>query len=181
MSDNEFITAHKEQSWGGYGHIGIEIRVAGFDLTDEMKFIVSRHARLIQDELLTERAKHDPKGIAEREQWRADLIACFPEPIYVERIKNGYTGDDAYGINRPWFCVTTRRGRITIGPRKRVIEIDWSESDIEGTAEGLFPEEQVTKSGRMIHAWGIEDAKRYVGVILTCAPAAGTEERRAES
>jgi len=34
----------------------------------------------------------------------------------------------------------------------------------------LFPNEDVTKESRMIHAWGYEKAKEYVDVLMNCRP-----------
>jgi hypothetical protein len=62
--------------------------------------------------------------------------------------------------------VTTSRGVIKIGWRSRVINIDWSESDIKGLAKELFPNENVTKEDQYIHAWGYDKAKEYISVLM---------------
>jgi hypothetical protein len=65
--------------------------------------------------------------------------------------------------------VTTNIGRVKIGWRKRVINIDWSDTVVKKKAEELFPEENVTKGGYdnhfYIHAWSYEDAKKYLDRI----------------
>ena len=88
------------------------------------------------------------------------------ETIYVEEIPNGYC--NRYCCKHlPWFVVTTKVGRITIGWRKRVINIDWEGSAITKKANELFPQEDVTKGDKLIHAWGYEKAKEYIGVLLS--------------
>lgn len=68
-------------------------------------------------------------------------------------------------VNRPWIEVITERGSIKVGWRKSVISISWDEN-INIDAEFLFPNEEVTKYERTIHAWGYEKAKEYLNVIL---------------
>ncbi len=62
--------------------------------------------------------------------------------------------------------MTTPKGVITLGWRKRVLEIRWEGSDITQTAEELFPQEEVTKQGRMIHAWSYDKAREYIAVLF---------------
>lgn len=96
------------------------------------------------------------------------LLSCFPQDtkVYVKRIPNEYCNDYCC-VNRPWLKVTTHKGVIKIGWRKRVIVIDWSESDIvhiSGTS--LFKDENVTSWDKGIHAWGYEKAKEYLKRLL---------------
>ena len=62
----------------------------------------------------------------------------------------------------PWIIVTTNKGRIKLGWRKRVINLDWSESDIKIKAEVLFKEEGSTKGNQYIHCWGEDKAFEYL-------------------
>ena len=87
-------------------------------------------------------------------------------PIYIEEIPNGYC-NRACCRHLPWFIVTTTVGRIKIGWRKRVIEIDWSDTKGTAEAETLFAAEDVTKGTRYIHAWSVEKAKSYVAAIMS--------------
>jgi len=74
----------------------------------------------------------------------------------------------------PWFKVETEFGTITIGWRKRVINIDWSsmEETLRKCGElpkqsiaSLFNGENVTKGATSIHAWGWKKAEEYLTKI----------------
>ena len=81
----------------------------------------------------------------------------------LKSLPNQYHGDQCKCC-APWYDAYTQIGLIRLGWRKRVIEIDWS-----GTGTDLvtmFAKEEVTKTPRMIHAWGIEDAARYLRMSL---------------
>jgi hypothetical protein len=80
-----------------------------------------------------------------------------------------------------WALIQTRHGNIKLGWRKRVINIDWSDvyeklgkgldyKDREYLREALdsdkmFPKEDTTKGGPMIHAWGKEKASFYLNAV----------------
>lgn len=60
-----------------------------------------------------------------------------------------------------WFDVNTEFGVITIGWRKRVINIDWKW--VTGkNPKGLFASEDVTNGDFYIHAWGWDKAQEYL-------------------
>jgi len=63
--------------------------------------------------------------------------------------------------DNPWWLVKTKQGLIRIGWRKRVIEIDWSDTKVEATVT----KDAVTMSNTMVHAWSTEDALRYLKVL----------------
>ena len=63
--------------------------------------------------------------------------------------------------NSPWWLVKTPKGLIEIGWRKRVISIDWSDTDIRREVT----EEDTTKSETMVHAWGNEKALTYLTAL----------------
>jgi hypothetical protein len=70
-----------------------------------------------------------------------------------------YPGDpDYFG---PWFMVETPQGRLKIGWRKRVINIDWSGTGLNPSPE-TFASEDVTKGMSYIHAWGTDKAVEYL-------------------
>lgn len=65
----------------------------------------------------------------------------------------------------PWYLAQVNDSTpITIGWRKRVINIDWEQSG--KNLEGLFESEDVTKGGGYIHAWGYDKASEYLAKIL---------------
>jgi hypothetical protein len=74
-------------------------------------------------------------------------------------IPNGYC---PCNVCPPWFEVTTDVGIITIGWRKRVINIEWGNNNYLH----LFKAEDVTKDEHGIHAWGYERAIEYLGRIV---------------
>ena len=65
--------------------------------------------------------------------------------IFVEEIPNGYCNEPCCS-RLPWFIVTTPVGHIKIGWRKRVINIDWTNTLQKKNGHELFPNEDVTKS-----------------------------------
>src|ERR1019366_8994163 len=103
---------------------------------------------------------------------RAEILACFPlVPIYVEEIPNGYCNRFCCAF-KPWFVVTTPRGRIKIGWRKSVIHLEWTDSDIKGDAKTIFPKEEAwegyetTQYDKVIHAHGSEAARKYLARLI---------------
>lgn len=101
---------------------------------------------------------------------RVAMLSCFGEqPIFVEDLPNQYCHDYCCSMLQ-WHNVTTRVGVITLGPRKRVINIDWTKTKDTKTAEELFPHEKVTKGDRSIHAWTIDKARAYVSAIMSGVP-----------
>lgn len=161
----QFVEACGIQQFGSPKSYGVKIMLSSpFPLSNEVGCIARDHADAIIREVSKADAITDPDVINERELVKASLLALFDDRIYAEEIPNEYT-KDAWGISRPWFLVTTRIGHIKIGWRKRVIEIDWARTDVSTSAEDLFPAESVTKLGRSIHAWGYDDAKRYIETL----------------
>lgn len=78
-------------------------------------------------------------------QW--EIRNKYWPPAYVERIANS-----------PWWLVKTTKGIIEIGWRKRVISIDWSDTDIRK----IVTLDQVTKDETSVHAYSEEDAITYL-------------------
>lgn len=165
------------------GSLGIEIYVAGSELPNlaqleklnfddpfikNLRHLYYDFVHKLRDELVAGIIANDKTNhfVAEALDEKTKLLSCFPSLIiYVEAIPNGYDSS-GYSRHLPWFKVTTTKGRITIGWRKHVINIDWSELDNKKKAEELFPTENVTKGDYDIHAWGYEKAKEYVAKIL---------------
>ena len=109
----------------------------------------------------------DPEVKERKDKEKIEIVAIFDgREIYVEEVDNEYT-IDIYKKHYPWFIVTTSKGRIKLGWRKRVITISWDESTIEGRAEDLFPDEDVTKFDKTIHAWSYDKAREYINLLLS--------------
>jgi hypothetical protein len=135
---------------------------------DEQRY-VAEQCRATFEGLEMLRAKRalqeKPEIVAIHDEVVQELKDCFPANIFVKEIPNGYC-NRACCVHLPWLVVTTNRGPITIGWRKRVISIGWESSEVKKTANELFPDEDVTKLDHLIHAWSIADAKKYINVIL---------------
>jgi hypothetical protein len=169
-----------ESGGGGIGCIAVQLRVAAsrFDPEkdkhvaipmeqwgDEVQNAAMDAIDGVRKAMTAQLHKTSPASQARRASDRAQIIGLFPAPIYVEEIPNGYCSD-ACCKHLPWFIVTTSVGRIKIGWRKRVINIDWSDTVCTKTGTELFPNDDVTKGGRYIHAWKVEDAKRYIDTVI---------------
>jgi len=88
-------------------------------------------------------------------------VAGF-KTLNVWELVNQYWGNvpDYYQIARdsPWWLVKTDFGLIRIGWRKRVIEIDWSDTKYRGKVT----DDNVTQNDTYAHAWSELDATRYL-------------------
>jgi hypothetical protein len=77
----------------------------------------------------------------------------------------GYSPDDPRYFETPprqvWWLVKTPLGLIEVGWRKRVIQIDWSETNIRCDVTS----DDVTKHDSMVHAWSEEKAIEYLKVL----------------
>jgi len=168
MDNLEYKLLCKEESHGSYGSFGIQILVAGSNLPDldasEIWNASTKARETIKSEIMALSMASLPDTVKASERNR-ELLNIFDEPIFVEEIPNGYCSRWCCR-HLPWFIVTTKVGRIRIGWRKRVICIEWEDTIGTKTSEELFAEEDTTKGERMIHAWSIENAKRYIDKIL---------------
>jgi hypothetical protein len=166
----ESKSLYKAESCGTYGTFQIEIIVGATKLPNtqaERIRIATREAvDRIEDAVMGEIIKNDPDVMARGKEQKERLLGLFPGTPFVEEIPNGYCPRWCCR-HLPWFVVTTQVGRIKIGWRKRVILIDWSQTLQTKNSHELFEAEQVTMDEHMIHAWGYEDAKRYIDAILT--------------
>lgn len=163
-----FVEAYSIESYGDKGrktHIKIFVDV-NRELTETDNNNISNCANDLKVLLDAETFKTDPSCIQEAIEAKKEILNLFNgRSIFVEEIPNGYS-DGAYFRNFPWFVVTTNLGRIKIGWRKSVINIDWSDSTIKIKADNFFPEEVTTKGDRNIHAWSYEKAQEYIDKIL---------------
>jgi hypothetical protein len=176
IEESAFEQVYKSEGYGAFP-CGIDIRIASPEgATEGVQRAARQAAELLEQQITRDFYANNTEAQERARTERRELLACFPsEPIFVQPIPNGYC-DRACCEHLPWFQVTTRIGVITLGWRKRVINIDWIASTVTAKADELFPDEDVTKFERTIHAWGYEKAREYIGVLLN-VPEAGTEER----
>lgn len=171
-----FYTIYETIGCGVHGTMGVRIQIASSRLdlkhpdfqNDALSGVGYDAAKLVQEELTAAVIAASPEVLARAAKERADLLALFPSPIFVETIPNGYCSS-ACCRHLPWFVVTTTVGRINLGWRKRVIAIDWSGTVGTKTSAELFAKEDVTKGERDIHAWSLDKAREYIAAIMESA------------
>ena len=151
----------------GKNSIDLEILLdAGRELTDTDSSNIRRCVEGIVNALNDESMNLDPEVKGQVAQDKREIVSLFAgKQIFVEEVENEYA-IKPYANHHPWYVVTTPKGRIKIGWRKRVLCISWDETTIEGTAKELFPDEDVTKFDKTIHAWGYDKAQEYIDVLL---------------
>ena len=136
------------------------------ELTSDEVWDIRKSAEDTCDILAETSYKQSDSYKKEYEENKKDLIGLFDgSSIFVEEIKNEYNNSWTYSA-RPWFIVTTSIGRIKLGWRKRVINIDWSQTILKSTAQDLFADEVVTKGDKYIHADNLEKAQEYITTLL---------------
>lgn len=174
LKDTDYRLAHSHETFMGGKPLGIRIYIAtGNDKPTEDE---QRAAWNVGEDMFKAiwklQVQNDEEMKVRAAKEKAEILALFDKPIFVEEIPNGYCNDPCCCL-LPWFVVTTTAGRITIGWRKRVINIDWTDSIQKKKPDELFPEENTTKGAkyeekRYIHAWGYEKAKEYLDIIQKC-------------
>ena len=132
-----------------------------------ISFKASECLHIIQHKIEMEWAK--AFEYAKRKDHVAKLSTLFTDAgfkiIHVKEIDNQYSGDACYYAN-PWVIVTTKAGLITLGWRKRVLNLDWSDSDITADGRELFKEEKTTSGERFVHCWGYDKVVEYLKKLL---------------
>lgn len=173
-----YVEAGKIEGYWGDLVMGVQVLVSfPRPLTREEGYIVSRHVEAIREELAASHKRSNP----EAQQKKAELTQAFRDlfggrALYMSETPNQYCRQSCC-VMIPWFKAVTSLGVITLGWRKRVISIDWSESEVKATAQELFPDENVTKEGRLIHAWGYDKAKEYIDKLHQQITASKSEGR----
>jgi hypothetical protein len=155
------------EAWGKY-NINLQITLdVNREITDKDYRNASDVAEKLISSIMEESYALDPQNKIDADKERKEILDLFGDrAIFVEDIPNGYC--DRYCCKHlPWFIVTTTKGKINIGWRKRVLNITWEDSIIPDDAETLFPEDNVTKFDKGIHAWGLEKAKEYIDKLLS--------------
>ncbi len=169
MALAEWKTAYKVEHWGEHSY-GIEIRVSLHrDMNDNDRVAFDRAAGSLEEALMAETVRLAPKTAKKKAEERKALLDLFgDDAILAEEVPNGYCKSWCCS-QRPWYHVTTKKGRFLLGWRKHVIEITWEPKVTGGkTAQALFPGEDVTKADCLIHAYGYDKAKQYVTTLLSC-------------
>jgi hypothetical protein len=181
--DLDYQELFKSESGSSLGAFGLKIMVAvhprrevgeetpKVDLNHEkIRYAMYDAEKVLREAVLRVMVAQMPSQQKRGADSRAAMLSCFADqPIYVEDIPNQYCKDYCCSMLQ-WHNVTTRVGVITLGPRKRVINIDWSKTKDTKTAEELFPNETTTKGDRYIHAWSVEKARDYVQAIVSGVP-----------
>ena len=159
---------------GGYS-VRIEISGINRDLTKEEESAIDRARDAVDEALHKGETGADPKTHEKAAKDRNDILACFgPNAYYVEEIPNGYCSRGCCAFY-PWFIVTTPRGRIKIGWRKRVIHLEWTDSAIKAMASEIFPKEEAwpgyetTQYDKVIHAHSYKAAEDYINRLMSLA------------
>ena len=165
MEMTNWKTLHKTEKYG-QRNFGVEIKVAmDRGVTENDNIALCRVADEIEEAIMRETLRLDPEEVKLKEEQRAKLMACFGNfANYADEIPNGYCNRWCCSM-LPWYVVGTPKGLVTIGWRKRVIQISWAPR-VNGFADELFPGEDVTKIDRTIHAYGYDKAKAYISRIL---------------
>lgn len=168
-TETEYKLLYGTESWGSSGVIGVKILVAvrhGVDINQEpLRFAAYKAVDLIQDELTAAAIQNDQERLDSAKEEKNKLLALFPQPIFVEEIPNGYCAK-ACCRHLPWFVVTTKVGRFTIGWRKRVISIEWTQTVGTKDAKTLFGDEGVTAYDKVVHAYSYDKAREYICKIM---------------
>lgn len=158
------------EAHGGNGSFEAELNITSskYDaLPTETKNIVSYEGQkafdLIRHMIEIEWAKIHEKAtrLSHIDEMTTLFLDAGFEAIHVKVIDNQYSGNAHYYVD-PWLVVTTSKGPIMLGWRKRVINIDWSDSDIAVDGQELFKDEKTTSSDRYVHAWSKEKAVEYL-------------------
>lgn len=166
--------SEKSTNWeiaGGFFNTHLDGRIEGCfikmdgEFTMEDRGYLNKQAELMHEEIKKRRVRRDPKKIEEAENEKWSLLECFEQPVFVEDVPYEYCHQPCCA-HRSWYVVTTKYGRIKIGWRKSVINIDWSDAEIIVDADDLFADENVTKGFGYIHAWSYEKAREYISKLM---------------
>lgn len=75
----------------------------------------------------------------------------------IYEIINQYHGkrgmDPRFLIDNPWFLVSTEYGNIVLGPRKRVYQLQWDETNLREYLPVIWGQDNTTSTETYIHAY----------------------------
>lgn len=155
------------ESWGSTGGFGMTISIGSTEkiLDDEDRRAIRREYEKIEKIICGRIFNAKPSTLEAAAEDKMQILSAFEAPFHVKEIPNGYCSDYCHE-KFPWFVVTTARGPITVGWRNRVVNLDWSGSDIVANGEELFAMENVTKGSKFIHCYGIESLRTHVKALM---------------
>lgn len=83
---------------------------------------------------------------------------------HMEQLVNGYWGTTTedfakLSAENPWWLMFTEYGPIRIGPRKRVISIEWEQTKLR---QRVSTDDSVTSDLTVIHAWTLAKCVEYL-------------------
>lgn len=163
---DQYVSLYSKEVFGTRYSYGVKILVdVGRTITEFEKIEGYKAMDLIETAILTSSALQDETSVESGRAETLQLTNLFPRRVYVEKIPNGYCSRGCC-VNKPWLIVTTQVGRIKIGWRKSVINIDWSDSAIKRRGRDIFPDVDVTVGDHHIHAYGYEQANGFIKVLL---------------
>lgn len=136
------------------------------DIKYNISYIAEKASNNINHMIKIEWAKIHEKE--KREKHISELSNYFKSAgfnlIYVKVIENQYS-NESWCYKYPWLEVTTNKGIIIIGWRKRVINLDWSESDIDKIGFDIFKNEKTTIGEKYIHCHSGDKAIEYLKML----------------
>jgi len=97
------------------------------------------------------------------QQLSAMFLLAGIEVKSVVSIPNEYVRD---ATDSPWWLVGTSMGLIKIGWRRRVINIDWSQTN----RRGICTQDEVTKGDDHVHAYSHGKAVQYLSDLYRHVP-----------
>lgn len=163
----DWIMATCRESYGSLGALGaaILIKTGSCEFEQEDQNEIMSIAAQLEEKIYDIAYLRNPEREGREAKIKEELLKTFSnagvEYIHVKEVPNEYMK----ARREPWLVVTTKIGPVKIGWRKRVINIDWSATDVEASANDLFSQENTTKGNQFIHAWGGEAASEYIRKI----------------
>ena len=148
--------------WKDRGQITLNHRGIAWSFYDDGEgvhgFVYGFLADFIEQAQETEQEKDGTTFTEERVRSLFSLSGF--EVLGVWEIRNKYWPDHPRydSVRSPWWLVKTSIGMIEIGWRKRVIQIDWSDTDFNI----IVTEDDVTKDIKYVHAYGYAKAVEYL-------------------
>lgn len=140
--------------------VNIDISVGGFGNDDKIiKSYIQEKAQDLSSDIYNFLWNHKNK---DRHEVNLKNFMAILGDCYIKAPNEYYKGDHC----EPWYIFYTKKGPLKVGWRKRVINVDWSGFPQKEYCDKLFPNENVTKGDFYIHAWGYQDLKKFVGVLL---------------